>query len=501
MSALFLGIDIGTSSVKAVIADSTGHIVSIGRESYELSITAGYNAEQNPEAWWIATVSAITHALEKLSPILWKNIEGIGLSGQMHGLVLLGKDGEPLYPAINWTDRRAIQEANDICAAFDDSYINHHLGGMIAPGFTAPLLLWMKKHEGALLSRADTFLLAKDYVRYRLTGIAATEQTDASGTGMFDIASRTWSKEVQAFLGLPPHIYPDVHTSCEITGGLSKTAADILGLPCGIPVSFGGGDQLMQALGNGIDNHGATSITIGSGGQVLMVSDSMIPMKDHCANTFVHAAPNTWAMLGGTLSAGLSLKWFYSTILESTDFQQADQLAANADAGSNGIVFLPYLLGDRTPHMDPLARGAFIGLSADHDRRHMIRSVMEGVCFSLRESLEYMEAQGLHSEKIAITGGGAYSTVWRQILADVLGRDLVFNMRGEQTGLGAALTAAVAVKAYPSLSDACACVSRGPSHTERPGDNAIIYNKLYEVFRCVYRQNKEIMHLLASYQR
>ncbi len=437
MSSL-LGIDLGTSSVKVVVFALDGSIRGIGSAEYPiLTPSVGY-AEQDPEDWWRATVFAVRQAMDKAGR---PDISGIGFSGQMHGFVLIGADQRALSPAIIWADQRSADLLPEI-----ESTVGPDLkkcGTAPAAGFLIATLYWLQRHQPELLDRAFTLLMPKDYVRFKITGEFGTDESDASATGIFDVQARTWADDLITRLKLPRSIFPIAHESIELVGTLTKDAAAELSLVPGIPVSAGSSDQPAQAVGNGLIDPPLGSVTIGTGGQVFLpLSQPLLDPKLRL-HTFCHAPRARWYLLGAMLSAGMALRWFRA-ILGSDRFSYAelDRVAGEVQPGCEGLTFLPYIVGERSPIMDPRAKGGFVGLRLRHGPAHLARALLEGVTFALRQIIETMEDCGASLPKLVASGNGLGSPLWRQMLADVIDRPL-FQGRdeyaAERAGVGAAM--------------------------------------------------------------
>jgi xylulokinase len=465
-SSWLLGIDLGTSGVKVILlpADAVeARPVAEATVEYPLFTPRPGWSEQNPEDWWDRVARAVRAVLEQ-GAIAPEQVAALALSGQMHGAVLLDPRGQVLRPAILWNDARSGPQ----CAAITERVGLPNLVRWVAnpalAGFTAPKILWVREHEPEQYSRLATVLLPKDYINYRLTGELATEVSDASGTLLFDVAHRRWSDEMLAALDLSPAILPPVHLSTSIIGGVTPEAARATGLAAGTPVVAGGADNACAAVGLGVIDDGQVATSIGTSGTVI--APSAEPRLDPQArlHTFCHAVPDTWYLMGVVLSAGGSLRWFRDTLapeeVRRTAAEGRDpydvimQEAASAPAGSEGLFFLPYLSGERTPHGDPDARGVFFGLSLRHTRAHLARSVIEGVTFALADSTDLMRGLGLDLSIVRATGGGARSPFWRQLQADVLNARVVTALADVGPAFGAAILAGVGVGAFDSVAAA-----------------------------------------------
>ncbi len=496
-----LGIDLGTSSVKVVLFDAaTGRSVAVASAEYPVLRPAPDRAEQDPQAWWEAVTRATRQVLAGNRP---DAVAAIGFSGQMHGTVLLDRAGAPLHPAIIWADQRSAAECEALTAALGPEAYARLTGTLPAAGFMGPTLLWLRRHAPDLLDRTHRAVFPKDYIRCRMTGEITTEFSDAASSGVFDITRRGWAGDVLRAVGLPEALFPDVLESAALAGRLGAAPAQALGLPAGIPVIAGCADQPAQALGNGVIRPGVASVTTGSGGQVFVpVSASGGPIPtDPRLHVFLHAVPQMAYVEGAILSAGLSLRWLrdLTGLAGAPDaYARLSEEAAAVPPGAEGLIFLPYLSGERTPHMDPAARGAFIGLSHVHSRGHLARAVMEGVAFALRQALEISLALGGAVELVIAAGGGAESAVWRQIQADVFGLPLRQTLLAEQAGVGAALLAGVGAGVYASFEEATGQVVRlGPETPPTPGAQAF-YADLFAQYAALYPRLKDDFHRLAA---
>ncbi|MDX1617119.1 MAG: xylulokinase, partial [Candidatus Promineifilaceae bacterium] len=419
-----LGLDLGTSSAKAVVTNLDGHLLARGTQTYPIESSQPGWAEQNPERWWQAVVQAARQAVSAAGAV---EIQAIGLSGQMHGTVLLDRHRRPLGNAITWLDRRSAAEAAEIVARLGRRRLARLTGTAPAAGFMGPTLLWLARHEPQRLESAIICLLPKDYIRLRLTGTVGTEPTDASGTGLFDIRRRSWATELLGQLALPKDKLPEVRPSAQVAGRISNQVADELTVPSGTPVAFGCADQVAQAIGNGVFDPGQASLTVGTGGQLFVATDRPQPDPELRWHAFCHAPNQRWYQLGAMLSAGLSLRWLGEMLgldPETHGYERLALLVRETPPAAAGLLFLPYLAGERTPHMDPRARGAFVGLTLEHGPGHLARSVMEGVAYALRQILELLTLSAGQPQRLVAAGNGLASATWRQIMADVLGHPL-----------------------------------------------------------------------------
>ena len=487
-----LGIDIGTSGTKGVLMDREGKIFARAGREYSIDIPQPGWAEQDPKMWWEATIQVIREVVKE-SEVNPQQIRGIGLSGQMHGTVFLDKDLQPFRPAIIWADQRSSSQCEFIYQKIGKERLAELTGSPVATGFMCSTLLWMKENQPEEFNQIYKVILAKDYIRYRLTGNLGVEVTDASSTLLLDIKRRCWSEELLDILGLPLKILPEeVHESQEVAGYLLAEAARDIGLLEGIPVVYGGGDQSMQAVGNGVIRPGILSSTIGTGGQLFITVDKFTYDPRLRIHTFCHAIPNTYHLLGAILSAGLSLKWLRENILHTPDaYHIFDDEVDKIRAGSEGIIFLPYLLGERSPYMNPQAKGVFFGLSLKHHQSHMIRAVMEGTVFAFRDCLEAFEELGVKIERVIASGGGAKSRVWRQIQADVFNKEISMTQSTEQAAMGAAILAGVGVGIYKDVGDGCRKVVKLKEEKIKPiPENVDIYNQQFKIYQSLYQDLK-----------
>ena len=501
--SLLLGIDIGTSSVKALLFDpDTVGIVAVAQREYPISKPAPDRAEQNPDDWWNATVEVAREVTERAGR---RDVIAIGLCGQMHGTVMLDANHHSLAPAIVWPDQRSAAEVTALVKRVGAQRYTSIAGTMPATGFMAVTLLWLRQYDPALFAQIRQVVLPKDYVRLKLTGKVATDPSDAAATGLFDVTTSAWSDEIIDAVGLPRAIFPPLLQSQALAGDLSAEAAQMLGLSAGIPVVVGCADQPAQTLGNGLSGTGKAIIAISSGGQVVtpfVPRDGAHIPTDPRLHVFNHAIPGMWYILGATLSAGLSLRWLRGVMgmadLGKAAYERFSAEAAAVAPGAEGLIFLPYLSGERTPHMDPHARGGFIGLSYFHEQGHLARAVMEGVAFGLRQALELSIELGGEVEAVIATGGGAESTVWRQILADVLGLPLQKSLLAEQAALGAALLSGVGTGIYSNFEEAAAQTAQYGELTAPIREHTALYNALYEEYKALYPRLREDFHTLSK---
>jgi len=487
-----MGIDIGTSGLKTIIMSEEGQIIASAFEGYGVEHPKPRHAEQNPETWWRACAKTTREALDK-SGINRDEIACIGFSGQMHSAVALDKHGDVIRPAIIWCDQRSSAQVDRLYHNISKKRFGEITLNPAFPGFTIMSLMWMKENEPRNYERVRTVLLPKDYIRYKLTGEFGTDIIDASGTMCFDPVAFKWSDEVLSAAGIDKNIFPKVSNPYSPAGKITKKASLETGLKAGTSVVTGGGDQPMQAVGNGIISTGTVSSTIGTGGQIYTPVETPIYDEKLRTHTFCSAISGKWNLIGGTLSAGLSLKWLKESVLDCKSFAELDEGAANVPAGSNGLIFLPYLAGERTPHMDALARGMFFGLTLQHTGFSMARAVMEGVAFSLKDSLEIFGELGIKTNKIIASGGGAKSRLWKKIQADVFGREIYTSKTDEQACTGAAIMAAVGCGMYASIEEACQKIVTFDEEIIEPDmANAAKYQDAYGIYKKLYEKNADL---------
>ena len=484
-----LGIDVGTSGTKTLLINPDGRIVATSTVEYPLYTPYPGWAEQDPEDWYRAAAGTIRDVLAR-SGVRAEEIAGVGLSGQMHGAVFLDGANRVLRPALLWCDQRTALECAEITGRVGAENVVRITCNPVLTGFQAPKVLWVKNNEPDVYRQIARVLLPKDYIRFRLTGEFATEVSDASGTSFLDVPNRRWSDEILAALDIPPAWLPRVYESDVPSAAIHDEGASDTGLRIGTPVVGGGGDQAAGAVGNGIVEPGILSSTVGTSGVVFAFSDAPRYDRQLRVHTFCHAVPGTWHVMGVMLSAGGSLRWLRDT-LGYEGYDRINELASQAPIGSEGLIFLPYLTGERTPYPDPNARGVFFGLSLRHSLAHMARAVMEGVAYGLRDSFEIMDAMGVPMSQIRASGGGAKSRVWRQIQADVIGRDHVTINVDEGPAYGVALLAGVGAKVWPSVEAACRATIRVDRETRADPANSAVYEGYYEVYRSLYPALKE----------
>jgi xylulokinase len=484
---LSLGIDVSTTGAKALLVDGAGTVVATATTPLTLQTPRPLWSEQDPHEWWTGTAASVRAALAS-AKASGADVAAVGLTGQMHGLVLLDGERRVLRPAILWNDQRTGAECDEIRARMGGKAgLVRETGNDALTGFTAPKILWVRRHEPAVFAQARLVLLPKDYVRLRLTGVAAMDKADGSGTLLFDLAARRWSARVLDRLEIPGAWLPPTFEGPETTGEVTAEAARETGLAAGTPVVAGGGDQAAGAVGAGAVRPGIVALTLGTSGVVFATTETALVEPDGRLHAFCHAVPARWHLMGVTLSAAGSLQWYRDVLAPGEGFDALCQEAELAPAGSEGLVFLPYLSGERTPYPDPLARASFVGLTLRHRRGHLTRAVLEGVAFSMRDCFALLKGAGLGEvRQVRVAGGGARSALWRQIVASVLGVELVTVNSTEGAAYGAALLAGVGAGAWPSVDAACdAAVAVTGRDAPEPAWTAA-YEGPYEHYRELY---------------
>lgn len=483
---MFLGIDVSTTGSKALLIDTSGNVVASTSSLHTLSTPRPLWSEQDPEEWWQATSLAVRTALSQ-SRSDSTDVKAIGLTGQMHGLVLLDESGQVLRPAILWNDQRTQAQCDEIHLRVGKERFIQITGNVALPGFTAPKILWVKENEPEVYSRVRHVLLPKDYIRYRLTGEYAMDKADGSGTVLFDLRSRNWSDELLAALEIPRLWMPPTFEGCDFTGRVTAKAAAETDLNAGTPVAAGGGDQAAQAVGVGAVEPGIVSLTVGTSGVVFATTPSALIEPEGRLHAFCHALPGRWHFMGVMLSAAGSLKWYRDTLAPTMSFDDLLREAGSVPAGSEGLLFLPYLSGERTPHADPLARGAFIGLTLRHGRGHMTRALLEGVAFGLKDSFNLIQNSGLGTiTQVRASGGGIKGLLWRQILASILESELVTVNTSEGAAYGAALIAGVSAGRWSDVPSACQQAVKITGSSQPKPAWTRTYQKVYPLYRQLY---------------
>lgn len=505
--AYLLGVDIGTSGTKTVLFDEHGNTVSSSLVEYPLYQPKAGWAEQSPEDWWNAVKTGIARAVAA-SGVDAADIAGVGLSGQMHGLVMLDRDNRVLRRSIIWCDQRTSAECEFMNSLVGKEKLISITANPAMTGFTASKLLWVKNNEPEIYEKCAHVLLPKDYIRFMLTGEFAAEVSDGSGMQLMDVAGRCWSSELISLLGLDMGMLAPLYESVEITGRITPQVAAETGLKAGTPVVGGAGDQAAGGVGNGIVTPGAVSATIGTSGVVFAHTENMTVDPKGRVHTLCHAVPGCWHVMGVTQAAGLSLKWFRDNfcspemtaaeLMGVDPYVLMDKEAARVAPGCDGLFYLPYLMGERTPHLDPNARGAFIGLSARHNRADMLRAVMEGVGYSMKDCLEIIRGMDVPVKEIRASGGGGKSPLWRQMMADMFGRTVVTTTSSEGPALGVAILAGAGTGVYSSVQQGCeVCIKR---NTVQKHDRsaAAVYRKSYPVYKKLYKSLKSDFEKISN---
>ena len=484
-----IGIDIGTSGTKSVLFDTLGNVIASATAEYPLSQPHNGWAEQNPEDWWEAVQKTLSAITQKATD---GKIVGVGLSGQMHSLVLLNEENKVIRPAILWCDQRTEEECREIEERIGRERLIEITANPALTGFTASKILWVQKHEPENFNACAHILLAKDYIRFKLTGKYATEVSDASGMQLLDVPARKWSAEVCDAMKIPMHLLAKVYESADVTGYITKEAAQKTGLPTGIPVAGGGGDNAASAIGTGVCAEGDAFTTIGTSGVVFAPTKAPVIDPRGRVHTFCAAVPGTWHVMGVTQAAGLSLNWFRTQLAAELSYREIDDLCEKLPIGAEKLIYLPYLMGERTPILDPNARGVFFGLSAMHTKAHMARAVMEGISYSLRDCLEILDEMKIDVSSMTLCGGGAKSPLWRQMLADVYGIPVGILASNEGAALGAAILGGCAAGVYASVEEGCkTCIHGGEQVTPNAQAHAE-YTGFYGIYQKIYPQTKDI---------
>lgn len=488
----YLGVDIGTSSVKSLLMDTEGRIAGISQAGYDIIKSRLSYAEQDMERIWAAVRGTIADLVRRC-PKEAARIEGISYSGQMHGLVMTDANGNLIRNAIIWADQRSeaeIQKIYDIVG--EDTYRGIVLNSL-STGFLIASLMWVKEHEPKNYEKIRYVMLPKDYIRYRMTGEYGTDMSDASSGAIFDIGRRCWAFELIDMLGIPRDIFPECHESCEIAGTVTAKCSEETGLRRGIRIAYGGGDTLMQGVGNGIITPGVLSSNIGTACQLTGGVFEPLFDREYRTNTFCHVKKGLWMLMGAHLSGGVALKWLMNQILEMGSYEEMTSLAETVPAGSEGLVFLPYLSGERTPCNDPNAKGIYFGMTLKHTRAHLIRSTMEGIIFGLRTSMDIFKGLGIECHKIIASGGGARGKLFLEMQADIFDCEIYTNEGAEQAGMGAAVTAAVACGEFADYEEAVSKLVRLKARAVSPNrENQKYYREQFAVYKELYSHNQAL---------
>ncbi|MDR3242427.1 MAG: xylulokinase [Clostridiales Family XIII bacterium] len=502
-----IGTDLGTSATKTVLFDENGTSIASASIAYPLHQPRNGWAEQDPLDWWNACVSTLRRVIAQ-SGVSTADIAGIGLSGQMHGLVMLDENGETLRNSIIWCDGRTTAECAEITEKIGARRLIEITANPALTGFTAGKILWVRKNEPELYERCRHILLPKDYLRYKLTGEFAAEMSDASGMNLLDVPNRRWSGEVLEKLDIDPALLPPVRESYEIAGHITAESAALTGLAAGTPVVGGAGDNAAAAIGTGVVKSGKAFVTIGTSGVIFAHSDRVTIDPSGRVHTFCSAVPGAWTVMSCTLSAGGSLQWFRNNFcaaeietaagLGKDPYELTNGQAERIPIGADRLLFLPYLMGERSPLLDADARGVFFGLSAMHTRQHMLRAVMEGVSYSQRQCIDVLRSMGVLTGEILATGGGARSPLWRQMLADLFECPVATVENSEGSALGAAILAGVGTGLYANLSSACENIIKVGDLRRPVAANTEAYEPYYRLYREIYPQLTRQFRKLAA---
>lgn len=497
MAKYFIGIDVSTTASKALVIDAQGAVVTSQSHPHDLSTPRPLWSEQDPENWWLATSRALRDVLQKIPA---EEVAGIGLTGQMHGLTSLDAQGRPLRPAILWNDQRSGPQCEEVTEKVGASRLFQIVGTRMLPGFTAPKIRWLQQNEPEVYKHIAHVLLPKDYIRYRLSGAFVTDVADGSGFGVMDVGARKWSDEVLAAFEIPRAWLPELCESSDVSAYVSEAAAAETGLKAGTPIVGGAGDQPASGVGNGIVSFGQCSLTVGTSGVAYAISDHYAPEPDGRLHTFCGPMAGTWFHMGVMLSAAGGLRWLHDELCPNLSYPEINQHAESVPRGSLGLLFAPYLTGERNPHPDPYARGAFVGLTLRHGLPHMIRAVMEGVAFGMRDQLELLRALGVNPSEAVVSGGAVNSLVWRQLITDIMGIPLYTINTSEGAAFGAAILATVGVGAWSDVPTACAQMIRKVDQIN-PGKDAIAdYERLYRIFGGLYPALKTSFAELSQFE-
>ena len=489
---LYIGIDLGTSAVKLLLMDEKGGIRKIVSREYELCFPHPGWSEQRPEDWIAAIEDGVRELIEGEDPAA---VAGIGAGGQMHGLVALDAEDHVLRPAILWNDGRTQDETDYLNNVIGKDKLTEYTGNIAFAGFTAPKILWMKKNEPDLFARIAKIMLPKDYVNYMLTGVHCTDYSDASGMLLLDVKNRCWSEEMLGICGITEDVMPKLFESYEVVGTLRPEAAAKLGLPESVKVVAGAGDNAAAAVGTGVVGPGGCNISLGTSGTIFISSDKFGVDSGNALHAFAHA-DGGWHLMGCMLSAASCNKWWMDEIIRTQEYGKEQEGITDDMLGRNHVYYLPYLMGERAPHNDPAARSCFIGMTMDSTREDMTQAVLEGVTFGIRDSLEAAKALGISIDRSMVCGGGARSPLWKKIIANVLGIDLLIPETEQGPGYGGAILAAVACGEYASVAEATAALIKVTDTVHPDPEITARYEEKYQAFRKLYPALKEIFPAL-----
>lgn len=497
-SKYWLGLDVGTGGSRALLVDENGRFRhAFTAPHQDMQMPRPLWAEQHPDDWWRASQIAVQSVLHSAG-VTGSAIAGIGVTGQMHGLVMLDEAYHVVRPALIWCDQRSQRQVDAVNEKVGSDAVVRAIANPMLTGFTLPKLLWVRDNQPDLFAKIRHILLPKDYIRFKLTGELATDVSDASGTGLFNVIRRTWSYDMIWGVGLDPSIVPRAYESNELTGRVSEHAAELTGLAAATPVFAGAGDQAASAIGNGIVEPGTVSCTIGTSGVVFAYLETPAYDPAGRVHTFCHAIPNVWHVMGVTQGAGLSLQWFRNRFASDCQYDDLTAEATLASPGADGLFWLPYLMGERTPHLDANARAAWVGLTARHSRADLIRAVLEGVCYSQKDGLEIIAELGAEPSLVRLSGGGAKSPFWHQIFADIFNRRVVTLETQEGSAYGAALLALVGTGEFASAVDVCRSAIHEVDSKEPDANSAATYAKRYDIYRSLYPALKPVFQTIAE---
>jgi xylulokinase len=497
MPRYFIGIDVSTTASKVIVVDEQGNVVASQSNPHDLSTPRPLWSEQDPQNWWSATAASLRAVLQQVSP---DDIAAIGLTGQMHGLTTLDKDGNPLRPAILWNDQRSGAQCEAITQAVGAKRLHSIIGSILLPGFTAPKIRWLRDNEPDTFHQIAHVLLPKDYVRYRLSGALIADVADGSGFGLMDIGARTWSDELLAAYDIPRAWLPQLCESSEVSAHVSAEAAAETGLRAGTPIVGGAGDQPAAMVGMGVVEEGLASLAIGTSGVAHATANRYSPEPDGRLHTFCGPMPGTWFHMGVMLSAAGGLRWLHDEFTPDKSYDELNRLAEAVPPGALGLLFAPYLTGERNPHPDPYARGAYVGFTLRHGMAHMVRATMEGIAYGMRDQLELLRGLGVSPSEAVVTGGATNSAVWRQLTTDIMGIPLYTINTNEGSAFGAAILAAVGAGAFTDVPTAARQMVRRVETSYPDAANSAAYQALYPAFQGLYPALKTSYHALARFE-
>jgi xylulokinase len=497
MAKYFIGVDVSTTASKALAFDEKGTVIASKGYPHDLSTPRPLWSEQDPLQWWDASSKALRDVLREISP---DDVAAVGLTGQMHGMTLLDKDNRPLRPAILWNDQRSGAQCDAVTEKIGAARLYQLIGSLMLPGFTAPKIKWVEENEPDVFKQIAHILLPKDYVRFRLSGAYVVDVADGSGIALMDIGKRAWSDEMLEAMHIARAWLPDLCESTDVSAYVNEEGAAATGLKVGTPIIGGAGDQPAGGVGNGVVSMGQTSLTIGTSGVAYAVNDKYAPELDGRLHTFCGPMAGTWFHMGVMLSAAGSLRWLHDEVTPNQSYDELNEMVERIPRGAEGLVFAPYLTGERHPYPDPYARGALVGFTLRHGVGHMVRAVMEGVSFGMRDTLELLRGLGVNPTEAVVSGGAVNSKVWRQLTTDIMGIPLYTVNTTENGALGAAILAAVGVGAFPDVPTACAQMVRRVDTVQPDAAGVADYERLYPTFRGLYPALKDTFHALGRFE-